>query len=100
MFNLIEFKKVNDNAVEQNDNLSITEQNVNFTIRECTRNSKHKEYNYIGKRLSLNNPVVVEIVNESGLRKKIEYKFQNKLQKAPKLAIDEFEKGPEMLQNE
>ena len=57
---------------------------INFSIRECTRNSKHKEYKYIGKRETLANPVKVEIANTDGTIKEIEYKFHNKLQKAPK----------------
>ncbi len=57
---------------------------LNFSIRECTRNSKHKEYKYIGKRQVLENPVQVKIANVDGSVKHIEYKFHNKLQKAPK----------------
>jgi hypothetical protein len=58
---------------------------INFTIKECTRNSKHKDYKYIGKRQALDNPVKVEIANADGTVKQIEYKFFNKLQKAPKV---------------
>lgn len=57
---------------------------INFTIRECTRNSKHKDYMYVGKRQVLDNPVKVQIANADGSVKQIEYKFHNKLQKAPK----------------
>ena len=39
---------------------------INFSIKECTRNSKHKEYKYIGKRESLETPVKVEIKNSDG----------------------------------
>ena len=53
--------------------------NVEFSIRECTRGSKQKEYNYVGSREELKKPVEVEL-KSSG--KKIVYKFQNKLQKA------------------
>jgi len=59
---------------------------INFTIKECTRNSKHKEYRYVGKRQILDNPVKVEIENADGTIKQIEYKYHNKLQKAPKNA--------------
>jgi len=34
---------------------------INFSIKECTRNSKHKEYRYVGKRLALTEPVPVYI---------------------------------------
>ena len=57
---------------------------INFSIKECTRNSKHKEYKYIGKRESLETPVKVEIKNSDGTVKEIEYKFFNRLQKAPR----------------
>ena len=57
---------------------------VLFTIKECTRNSKHKEYKYIGKRHLLKEPVKVSIDNGDGSVKEIVYKFHNQLQKAPK----------------
>jgi hypothetical protein len=66
---------------QQNGGVNV---DINFTIKECTRNSKHKEYKYIGKREILVTPVKVEIANEDGSIKQIEYKFQNKLQKARK----------------
>jgi hypothetical protein len=66
---------------QQNGGVNV---DINFSIKECTRNSKHKEYKYIGKRQILENPVKVEIANADGSVKQIEYKFHNKLQKAPK----------------
>jgi hypothetical protein len=57
---------------------------TNFSIRECTRNSRHKEYKYVGIREELNNPVQVTINNEDGSTKQIIYSFHNKIQKAPK----------------
>lgn len=57
---------------------------INFTIKECTRNSKHKEYKYVGKRETLSEPVKVSINNEDGSVKEIVYNFHNKIQKAPK----------------
>lgn len=66
---------------QQNGGVNV---DLNFSIRECTRNSKHKEYRYIGKRQVLENPVQVKIANGDGSVKQIEYKFHNKLQKAPK----------------
>ncbi len=71
---------------QQNGGVNV---DINFSIRECTRNSKHKEYKYIGKRQVLTNPVKVVIENKDSEGKKIgtkeiEYKFHNKLQKAPK----------------
>jgi hypothetical protein len=72
-----EYKKTGEN----NNGIDV---DINFSIKECTRNSKHKEYKYVGKRLLLENPVKVEIANEDGSVKQIEYKFHNKLQKASK----------------
>ena len=60
---------------------------INFSIRECTRNSKHKEYTYVGIREKLNNPVEVKIENEDGSVKNITYSFHNKISKAPKLQV-------------
>jgi hypothetical protein len=58
---------------------------ISFTIKECTRNSFHKEYKYIGKRLLLKSPVKVTIENGDGTSKDIVYKYHNELKKAPKL---------------
>lgn len=58
---------------------------INFSIRECTRNSRHKEYNYIGVREQLNEPVEVKIKNDDGSVKEITYSFHNKISKAPKV---------------
>ena len=69
------------------DGVSVTidsQLEVPFTIKECTRNSKHKEYKYVGKRHLLKEPVKVSIDNGDGSVKEIVYKFHNQLQKAPK----------------
>ena len=69
------------------DGVSVTADSqleVSFTIKECTRNSKHKEYKYVGKRHLLKEPVKVSIENSDGSVKEIVYKFHNQLQKAPK----------------
>jgi len=58
---------------------------INFSIRECTRNSRHKEYNYVGVREHLKDPVAVNIKNEDGSVKNITYSFKNKISKAPKV---------------
>ncbi len=59
--------------------------NIDFSIRECTRNSVHKEYKYVGLRETLKEPVEVKINNEDGSVKKITYNFHNKIKKAPKV---------------
>jgi hypothetical protein len=58
---------------------------ISFSIKECTRNSSHKEYKYVGKRLLLTTPVKVKIENDDGSTKEIVYKFHNELKKAPKV---------------
>jgi len=58
---------------------------ISFSIKECTRNSSHKEYKYVGKRLLLTTPVKVKIENDDGSIKEIVYKFHNELKKAPKV---------------
>src|SRR3990167_4479209 len=55
--------------------------NIAFSIRECTRNSKHKEYKYVGVREELEKPVKVLINNDDGTVKEITYNFHNKIQK-------------------
>ena len=66
---------------QQNGGVNV---DIDFTIKECTRNSKHKDYKYVGKRQELDKPVMVDIANADGSKKQIIYKFCNKLQKAPK----------------
>ena len=53
---------------------------IKFSIIECTRGSKHKQYNYIGERVELDNPMQVTIGKGDGA-KVIEYKFNNKVMK-------------------
>jgi hypothetical protein len=71
--------------MKKTDKKEGTNIDISFSIRECTRNSSHKEYNYVGKRLLLSNPVKVQIENEDGTTKEIVYKFHNELKKAPKV---------------
>jgi hypothetical protein len=71
--------------MKKTDKKEGTNVDISFSIRECTRNSSHKEYNYVGKRLVLSNPVKVQIENEDGSTKEIVYKFHNELKKAPKV---------------
>ncbi|QKF94054.1 hypothetical protein QKU48_gp0596 [Fadolivirus algeromassiliense] len=53
---------------------------IKFSIVECTRGSKHKQYNYIGKRVKLDKPMKVKIGSGSNA-KEIEYKFNNRVMK-------------------
>jgi hypothetical protein len=53
---------------------------IKFSIIECTRGSKHKQYNYVGERVKLENPMLVEIGEGDDL-KVIEYKFNNRVMK-------------------
>lgn len=55
---------------------------IPYSIVECTRGSKHKEYHYIGERVAITNPVAVQIKPKDGDEKKIVYKFNNRVMKA------------------
>jgi hypothetical protein len=48
---------------------------INYSIKECTRHSKHKEYKYIGKRETLDKPVPVYIPHEEKKSKNSEEKL-------------------------
>lgn len=70
--------------MKKTDNKEGVNVDITFTIKECTRNSFHKEYKYVGKRLLLKSPVKVTIENGDGTSKDIVYKYHNELKKAPK----------------
>ena len=53
---------------------------IKFTIVECTRGSKHKEYHYVGKREKLSTPMKVKIGSGPNA-KEIVYKFNNRVMK-------------------
>jgi len=53
---------------------------IKFSIVECTRGSRHKQYNYVGERIELENPMTVTIGSGDN-KKEIEYKFNNKVMK-------------------
>lgn len=57
-----------------------TDQQIRFSIVECTRNSRHKQYNYIGERIELDEPMEVTI-RKGGVEKIIKYKYNNKVMK-------------------
>jgi hypothetical protein len=71
--------------MRKTDNKEGVNVDITFTIKECTRNSFHKEYKYVGKRLLLKSPVKVTIENGDGTSKDIVYKYHNELKKAPKV---------------
>jgi len=71
--------------MKKTDNKEGVNVDITFTIKECTRNSFHKEYKYVGKRLLLKSPVKVTIENGDGTSKDIVYKYHNELKKAPKV---------------
>jgi hypothetical protein len=71
--------------MKKTDNKEGVNIDITFTIKECTRNSFHKEYKYVGKRLLLKSPVKVTIENGDGTSKDIVYKYHNELKKAPKI---------------
>lgn len=52
-----------------------------FSIVECTRGSKHKQYFYEGERVALDEPTEVEIKKEDGSTDTITYHYSNKVYK-------------------
>lgn len=54
---------------------------IKFSIIECTRGSKHKQYNYIGERIELDNPMEVVIGKGTEKEKSITYKYNNRVMK-------------------
>ena len=59
---------------------------VGFSMVECTRGRPHRVSQYTGKRIQLDEPVVVEI-NTNGVSKKIEYNFTNKVTKVKAVKV-------------
>ena len=53
---------------------------IKFSIVECTRGSKHKQYNYVGERVELQNPMQVTI-GKGDNAKVITYRYNNKVMK-------------------
>lgn len=51
---------------------------IKFSIVECTRGSKHKEYNYVGERVKLDKPMEVTI-GKGANAKTIKYRYNNKV---------------------
>ena len=54
---------------------------IKFSIIECTRGSKHKQYNYIGERKELKKPMKVIISKGTDKEKTITYKYNNRVMK-------------------
>lgn len=59
---------------------------IKFSIVECTRKSKHKQYNYVGERIKLDKPMKV-IIGKGDAAKEIEYKFNNRVMKDKEAVI-------------
>lgn len=53
-----------------------TKGKIHFSIVECTRGSKRKEYNYVGNRVKLDDPVTVNIKG-----KEVTYQYSNVVRK-------------------
>ena len=51
---------------------------IRFSIVECTRGSKHKEYSYVGERVELEKPMEVKI-GKGPNAKTIKYRYNNKV---------------------
>ena len=62
------------NNNEENGGVNV---DINYSIKECTRHSKHKEYKYLGKRETLDKPVPVYIPHEEKKTKNSEEKLSS-----------------------
>lgn len=58
-----------------------TGKQIKFSITECSRNSKHKTYNYIGEKIQLDKPIDVTIHKGKPNEKVINYRSTNKVMK-------------------
>jgi len=58
-----------------------TEEKINFSLKECTRNCKPSKriYQYIGERKELDQPHTVTINKNNGEKRTIIYKYCNKV---------------------
>lgn len=75
-------------TLSQTSHNSNESREIKFSIIECTRNSKHKQYNYVGQRIRLENPMKVTI--GKGIDAKvIEYKFNNRVMKDKTAIVEE-----------
>lgn len=54
---------------------------IKFSIRECTRGSKHKTYYYVGVRDKLDKPTKVPIQTGGGESKIVKYYYSNNVMK-------------------
>lgn len=61
---------------KRKENKKNTNVKLHYSIVECTRGSKRKEYKYVGNRKKLDNPVKVEIRG-----KEVTYKYMNTVRK-------------------
>ena len=61
---------------------------ISFTIKECTRGSNGKTYDYVGTRVILENPMKVTINKDKEDEKIITYKYNNKVMKDKKSTVN------------
>jgi len=75
--------------LKENNDGGATKGKIKFSIVECTRGSNCKQYNYVGERKKLPDPMVVKIGE-----KEIKYEFSNVVKKAvvPKPAKKDVKK--------
>lgn len=73
------FNTIIKDMIKSGTHESILNVNINFSIRECTVCSRRWEYNYIGIRKQLEEPIKVKIKNEDGSVKEITCNYTNKI---------------------
>jgi len=71
--------------IKQNQKEGKNIDKINFTIKETTRSSKQKTYNYVGYRIKLDTPTIYNITTKSSTgeyeKKTISNQYRNKIEK-------------------
>ena len=77
------------------ENGEATDEEIEFSIKECTRGSAHKEYFYKGRRIELDEPNTITITTQdkdgNEIEKHITYRYNNKVMKNKNPPVREVE---------
>jgi hypothetical protein len=71
------------------ENINLSDNQVAFSIKESTRNSKRYEYHYRGSRIKLDTPITYTIKSTDGAERVITKQYKNQLVKVKKSVASE-----------
>lgn len=71
------------------ENINLSDNQVSFSIKESTRNSKRYEYHYRGSRIKLDTPITYTIKSVDGAERVITKQYKNQLVKVKKSVASE-----------